>query len=129
MPPADSSEEIRHGFQFGRDCTASQQDFQAPVAYVTGTDARGQTAYTVELTLFRRLLALGAAQSRVFFVTRAALRPAEPVLAPDHMPLRHDEQRSTTYYSVFGKVRFGRCYLIAPEQLVRPRNNGLNCRL
>jgi len=35
-----------------------QQDFQALVAYVTGAEARGQTAYTVELTLFRRLLAL-----------------------------------------------------------------------
>jgi hypothetical protein len=38
-----------------------QQDFQILVAYVTGADARGQSAYTVEVTLCRRLLALGAA--------------------------------------------------------------------
>jgi hypothetical protein len=37
-----------------------QHDFQALVAYVTGPEARVQTAYTVELTLFRRLLVLGA---------------------------------------------------------------------
>ena len=52
-----------------------QDDFQNLLAYVTGPDARVQTAYTVELTLFRRLLALGAALLRLFFVTRAAVRP------------------------------------------------------
>jgi hypothetical protein len=35
-------------------------DFQALVAYVTGPEARGQTADTVELTRFRRRLARGA---------------------------------------------------------------------
>jgi len=49
-----------------------QQDFQALLAYVTGANVRTQTTYTVELTLFRRLLALGAAWLRLFFVTRAA---------------------------------------------------------
>ncbi len=49
-----------------------QQDFQALIAYVTGPETHVATAYTVELTLFRRLLALGAALLRVFFQTRAA---------------------------------------------------------
>jgi hypothetical protein len=31
-----------------------QDDFQNLLASVTGPDAQGQTAYTVELTLFRR---------------------------------------------------------------------------
>jgi hypothetical protein len=96
-----------------------QQDFQALVAYVTGGAARTQIAYTVELTLFRRLLALGAALLRLFFVTRAAVRPAGPVLAPDGTSLRYHEQCSTTYYSVFGKVRFGRHYFTAPGQVGR----------
>jgi len=47
-----------------------QHDFQNLLAYVMGSDARSQTAYTVELTLFRRLLALGAMLLRLFFVTR-----------------------------------------------------------
>jgi hypothetical protein len=36
-----------------------QDEFQNLLAYVTGPDARAQTAYSVESTLFRRLLALG----------------------------------------------------------------------
>ena len=53
-----------------------QQDFQALLTFVSGPEAHTQTAYTVELTLFRRLLALGAALLRLFFLTRAATRPA-----------------------------------------------------
>ena len=60
-----------------------QCEFQNLLAYVTGSDARVQTASTVERTLFRRLLALGKALWRRFFVTRATTRPAEPVTAPD----------------------------------------------
>jgi hypothetical protein len=43
-------------------------DFQNLLTYVTGPDARSQTAYSVELTVFRRLLALGAVLLRLFFV-------------------------------------------------------------
>jgi hypothetical protein len=85
-----------------------QHEFQNLLAYVTGPDTRSQTAYTVELTLFQRLLALGAMLLRLFFVTRAAVRPAEPVTAPDGTRLTYHDQRPTTYYSVFGKVRFER---------------------
>ena len=70
----------------------------------------------MELTLFRRLLALGAALLRLFFVTRAAGRPAEPVTAPDGTRLTSHDQRPTTYYSVFGQVRFERHYFTAPGQ-------------
>jgi hypothetical protein len=91
-----------------------QHDFQNLLGYITGPDARAQTAYTVELTLFRRLLALGAALLRLFFVTRAAVRPAEPVTAPDGMRLTYHDQRPMTYYSVFGKVRFWRHAFTAP---------------
>jgi hypothetical protein len=93
-----------------------QHDFQNLLAYVMGPEARSRTAYTVELTLFRRLLALGAALLRLFFVTRAAVRPAEPVTAPDGTRLASHDQRPTTYYSVFGKVRFQRHYFTAPGQ-------------
>jgi hypothetical protein len=90
-----------------------QHDFQNLLAYITGPDARSQTAYTVELTLFRRLLALGTALLRLFLVTRAAMRPAQPVTAPDGTPLTYHDQRPTTDYSVFGKVRFWRHYFTA----------------
>jgi len=93
-----------------------QQDFQALIAYVTGPETRTATAYTVELTLFRRLLAVGAALLRVFFQTRAAARPAGPVHAPDGTALAYHDWRPTTYYSVFGKVRFARHFFTAAGQ-------------
>ena len=49
-----------------------QGEFQHLLAYVTGPEAGLQTASTVEVTLFRRLLALGAVLLRLFLVTRAA---------------------------------------------------------
>jgi len=85
-----------------------QHDFHKLMASVTGPEAHAHTAYEVELTLFRRLLALGAALLRLCFVPRAAMRPAEPLTAPDGMRLTSHDQRPTTDYSVFGKVRFWR---------------------
>jgi hypothetical protein len=93
-----------------------QHDFQNLLAYVTGSDARSQTAYTVELTLFRRVLALGAALLRLFFVTRAAICPAEPGTAPDGTCLTSHDWRPTTDYAVFGKGRFARHSFTAPGQ-------------
>ena len=92
------------------------QEFQTLLAYVTGADARSQTASTVELTLCRRRLAVGATFWRRFFVTRAAGRPAEPVTAPDGTRLTSHDQRPTPSDSVFGKGRFGRHACTAPGQ-------------
>ena len=93
-----------------------QQDFQALIAYVTGPETRAASAYTVELTLFRRLLALGAALLRVFFLTRAADRPGGPVHAPSGAELGYHDGRPCTYDSVFGKVRFARHYFTSVGQ-------------
>jgi hypothetical protein len=93
-----------------------QHEFQNLLAYVTGPEARSQTAYTVELTLFRRLLGLGAALLRLFFITQAAVRPAEPVTAPDGTRLTYHDQRPTTSSAVFGQVCFERHDFTAPGQ-------------
>jgi hypothetical protein len=95
-----------------------QEEFQDLVSYVTGPASRAQTAYEVERTLFRRVLALGAALLRVFLVSRAAVRPAGPVCSPDGTPLAYHDQRPTTYYSVFGKLVFHRHAFTAPGQPV-----------
>jgi hypothetical protein len=95
-----------------------QQQFQDLVADVTGPETRSSTAYEVELALFRRLLALGAALLRLFFVTRAAARPTGPVYSPDGTPLAYHDRRRTTYYSVFGKLAFHRPAYTAPGQPV-----------
>jgi len=93
-----------------------QQDFQALIAYVTGPETRTATADTVELTLFRRLLAVGAALLRVFFQTRAAERPSGPIRAPGGTELAYHDCRPCPYYSVFGKGRFTRHYCTAVGQ-------------
>jgi hypothetical protein len=91
-------------------------DFQDLVEYVTGKASQSRTAYEVEWTLFRRLLALGAQLLRLFFVQRAAVRPSEPVSAPDGTCLPYHSLRQTTYFSVFGKIPFHRPYFYAPGQ-------------
>ncbi len=90
-----------------------QSDFHALIAYVTGPEAQTQSAYTVELTLFRRLLALGAALLRLFFVAQAAERPSAPTAA-DGTVWSYYDQRAISYYSIFGKLRVARHYFTAP---------------
>jgi hypothetical protein len=87
-------------------------DFHALLAYVTGPEAQAQSAYTVELTLFRRLLSLGAALLRLFFVAQAAQRPSTPTTT-DGAVWSYYDQRSISYYSVFGKLRVARHYFTA----------------
>jgi hypothetical protein len=95
-----------------------RQEFEALLAYVTGPETRASTADAVERALFRRLLALGAGLLRLFFLTRAAARPAGPVLAPDGTPLRCHDRRARAYFSVFGKLSFARHACTAPGQPV-----------
>jgi hypothetical protein len=92
-----------------------QTDFHNLIAYVTGPDARTQTAYTVELTLFRRLLALGAALLRLFFLCRAAERPPAPLLAATGQPIPYHDRRTIHYTSVFGKLAFARHYFYTSD--------------
>jgi len=92
------------------------QDFKNLIEYVTGEESRSCTAYEVELTLFRQLLALGAQLLHLFFVQRASVRPSEPVHAPDGTGLSYQGKRQTTYFSIFGKIRFRRHYFHAPGQ-------------
>jgi hypothetical protein len=86
------------------------RDFQELVEYVTGEESQSRTAYEVELTLFRRLLALGLQLLRLFFIQRASVRPSEPVYGPDGTRLKYHDMRQTTYFSVFGKAQFQRHY-------------------
>ena len=84
------------------------------VECVTGEASQTRTAYEVELTLFRQLLALGRQLLLLYFLLRAAKRPQEPVTAADGTGLRYHSLRQTTYYSVFGKLQFRRHYYYAP---------------
>ena len=86
------------------------QDFQELIEYVTNEESKTRTAYEVELKLFRSVLTLGATLLRLFFVQRAAERPEAPVDQADGTPLDYHSMRRTSYFSVFGNVRFWRHY-------------------
>jgi hypothetical protein len=90
------------------------RDFQELVEYVTSAESQSRTAYEVEFSLFRKLLALGLQLLRLFFVQRASVRPSEPVYAPDGTRFKYHDQRPTTYFSIFGKVQFRRHYFHTP---------------
>jgi len=90
-----------------------RHDFQGLIEYVAGEGSRSRTAYEVEFTLFRRLLALGALLLQLFFIRRAADRPGESVYAADGTELKYVDKRWTTYFSVFGKIQFRRHYFHA----------------
>jgi hypothetical protein len=89
-----------------------QQDFHNLISYVRSAQTR--TASEVERTLFGRLLALGLQLLRLFFLTRAALRPPTPTSLTG-TPLPFHDRRSIDYFSVFGKLSFARHYFYASD--------------
>jgi hypothetical protein len=89
-------------------------EFERLVTYVTA-ESQEHTAYTVELALFRRLLALGRMLLRLFFATRASTRPEAPTL-PDGSRMVYHERRTVRYVSVFGPLRLARHYFTATGQ-------------
>lgn len=86
------------------------EEFQKLEAFVQSAEARKQTVAEVELTLFRSLLALGAALLRLYFTTRAQVPEPEPVRSADGEELAFHGWRPVSYFSVFGKLTFRRRY-------------------
>src|SRR5436189_5692104 len=94
------------------------EQYRELVAYVTGAGSRAASAYEVELRVFRSVLALGGTLLRLFFESRAATRPAAPVVRGDRPGLTYHDRRPVTYVSVFGKLVFWRHAFTAPGQAV-----------
>lgn len=89
-----------------------RRDFETLVTYVSGAESATHDVYTVELHLFRRLLALGALLLKLFFRTRAANRLAAPTSSNGTMMRRHS-RRSVRYISIFGELWCARDYFTA----------------
>jgi hypothetical protein len=89
-----------------------RHDFEALVDYVSGPESSNHDVYTVELHLFRRLLALGAVLLKLFFRTRAATRPPTPTTPEGHL-MRYHGCRSLRYISIFGELSLKRHYFTA----------------
>ena len=90
-----------------------EQQYWGLLAYVTGAESRTASAYEVELRVFRSVLALGRTLLQVFFETRAAERPAGPVLGTNGTELAYHDRRPVTYLLVFGKMVFRRHAFVA----------------
>jgi hypothetical protein len=95
-----------------------RQEFEALLTAATGPAAQTSTADEIERTLFRQVLALGGRLLHLFFCSRAAVRPTDPVTSPDGTVLAYHDRRPTTYFSVFGKLTFRRHAFTAPGQAV-----------
>ena len=95
-----------------------QRQCQEMVTYVTGPASQTQTAGAVERALFRQLLQLGAVLLRLFFASRAAVRPAPPSSEAGTVTWRYHDRRERTYFSIFGKVPVERHAFVASEQPV-----------
>lgn len=92
-----------------------RHDFEALVDYVSGPGSAEQDVYTVELHLFRRLLALGALLLKLFFRVRAAERPPAPSTRTGGV-MQPRGRRSVRYISIFGELWVARHYFTAPKQ-------------
>lgn len=103
-----------------------QQQFEELLSLASGPASRNVSADGMERALFRHLLALGAQLLQLFFVSRASVRPAEPVLAPNGTRLRCHDRRRRSYLSIFGKLCIVRHAFTAPGQaLVCPLDQEL----
>ena len=94
------------------------EQYRELVRYVTGAGSRTAGAYEVEVRIFRGVLALGKTLLRLFFESRAAERPAGPVVGSDGTALAYHDRRPVTYLSVFGKLVFWRHAFAAPGQAI-----------
>lgn len=95
-----------------------QRQCQELVTYVTGPASQTQTAGEVERALFRQVLPLGALLLRLFFASRAAVRPAPPPSEAGAVAWRDHDRRERTYFSIFGKVPVERHAFLAAAQPV-----------
>jgi len=94
----------------------SDEQYRELRAYVTGAGSRTASAYDVEQRVFRSVLAMGRTLLRLFFESRAATRPAGPVVSAESAVLAYHDRRPVTYLSVFGKIVFHRHAFTAPGQ-------------
>ena len=85
-------------------------DFEQLVALVTGPVAASATLDQMERSLFRRVLRLGRRLLELFLATRVAAESHQPHACEHNRVLPYHSQQPASYFSVFGKLTFGRAY-------------------
>src|SRR5215207_2381908 len=102
--------------RIAQDRVAGDEQYRQLVAYALGAESRTASAYEAELHIFRSIQQLGQTLLRLFFESRAAVRPAGPVAGADGTALAYHDRRPVTYVSVFGKIVFRRHAFAATGQ-------------
>src|SRR6266571_4500605 len=108
VSPATSPQAIPMAAHAEQPVHPRQPDCHTLMASVTGPAAPAHPAYEVARPWWRRLWALGAARRRRCVVPRAALRPAEPLTAPDGRRRTSQAQRPPPASAGCGPGRVGR---------------------
>ena len=84
--------------------------FEDMLDFVTGEQARSATADHIERGLFKLLLSLGAKLLHLFFVMRSQACSHQAIRIETGQELSYHRDISREYFSIFGKVSFGRPY-------------------
>ena len=85
-------------------------DFESLIALVTSSEASTATLDQMERSLFRRVLRLGLQLLQLFIATRVEAEAHTPHTCEHGRVLPYHSQQTASYFSVFGKVTFGRAY-------------------
>ena len=87
------------------------EEFEALLRFVLkGSPEEVPTAYEMECSLLRRLLGLGALLLGLYFTHQAQQHQSATAADHEGQELPYHGERWRSYWSVFGKIRFGRSY-------------------
>jgi hypothetical protein len=102
----------------GNDSTDLLQDvrheFEKLIDLVIGPPAHHATLNQMERNVFRRVLHLGYQLLQLFLARRVEAESHAPLAGPTGQTLAYHSQQEASYFSVFGKLVFGRAYFYAP---------------
>jgi len=93
-----------------------REDFERLLALVTGPEAHTATMDQMERSLFRQVLRLGFRLLQLFVISRVEAESHAPPARNDGMVLQYHSQKPRDYFSIFGKLTFGRAYFYARGQ-------------
>jgi hypothetical protein len=91
-----------------------RHEFEKLIDLVIGPQAHHATLNQMERNLFRRVLHLGYQLLQLFLAQRVDAESHAPVESPTGQTLTYHSQQEASYFSVFGKLAFGRAYFYAP---------------
>jgi hypothetical protein len=91
-------------------------DFERLLALVTGPEAHTATMDQMERSLFRQVLRLGFRLLQLFVISRVEAESHAPLMGGDETVLPYHSQKPKDYFSIFGKLTFGRAYFYAQGQ-------------